>query len=454
MTNFVGKEIIDFVSDNLVVEEVYLPRQKEFLFAVFDGERVSYQDIVFVDGKVFTPLRSELIEKGVVLLPSKTEEYGSVTDLLAEVRRFIHKYYDYSEEQEIIDSYFVLNTWNFKDFSVTPYRRIIGDYGTGKTRFLKVIGSICYRAIFISSVSSEAALYRIIDAYKGTLIIDEADFTNTTMHSTLTKILNSGYQKDMTTIKCRPGSLKPEAFNVFCPKIIASRQKYKDNALESRCITTETQITTRPDIPKSLNSEFYQEAQSLRNKLLLYKLRTLKRYNSVNKEFDSLIIEPRLKEILLPLSSIIENSEDRKKLRIMAIKFQEEIINNRRLGIESIILENIIELKKSDLPLQVGVIAQKTNQSLQPNKEKELSARRCGEIIRKVLRLKTKRALGTISVCMVVIWNQKKIQALCNRYGINFNDLTSLTSKKETTKNPEETNSKFSDIDRANEKEE
>lgn len=185
----------------------------------------------------------------------------------------------------------------------------------------------------------------MIDAYNGTLIIDEVDFTSSSLYSTLTKILNSGYQRGSPIIKCGLGTPAPEAFNVFCPKIIASRQRYDDEALESRCITTETDICTRTDIPKSLTSDFYEEALGLRNKLLLYKFRTFRQEPQIDKEFNTLSIEPRLKEIMVPLASIIDDPIVKRQLIDFALDYQNNLIRERGLGMAKIILEAIIVLK-------------------------------------------------------------------------------------------------------------
>jgi hypothetical protein len=418
-------EITTLVTDNLIVEEIYRQKQDEYLFAVFDGERVRYCDSLTMDGTVYAPLKSGLVEKGVVLLPSKVEEYSSREDLLLEIRQFIHKNYEYSKKLEDLDSYFVLHSWNYGKFSVTPYRRVIGDYGTGKTRFLKVIGSICYRPTFLSSASSEASIYRMIEAYNGTLIIDEADFTNSNLYSTITKILNSGYQEGSPIIKCGLGNFVPEAYNVFCPKIIASRQRYDDEALESRCITTETEICTRTDIPKSLTSEFYKEALSLRNKLLLYKFRTFRQEPKIDKEFNALSIEPRLKEIMLPLASIIDDPVAKRQLIDFALDYQNNLTRQRGLGIAKVILETIIALKFKEIPLAVGFIASAVEERLCYEK---LSAKHCGSIITKELGLRKERKEVFGNVPIFVIWDEQKIRKLCPKYGIDFNDLTSLTS--------------------------
>jgi hypothetical protein len=318
---------------------------------------VVYQDPIVVNNILYTPLKSGLVEKCVVLLSSGTEEYGSTADLLDEIKAFIHKNYEYPQNLESLDVYYVLHTWNYDKFSVTPYRRILGDYGTGKTRFLKVVGSICYKPTFISSASSEASIYRMVDVYNGTLIIDEADFINSSLYSTITRILNSGYQKGSPIIKCHAETFEPEAFNVFCPKIIGSRQRYDDEALESRCITSETEICTRTDIPKSLTSVFHEEALNLRNKLLLYKFRNFREATKIDEEFDALPIEPRLKEIMLSLASIIDDPSVKKQLIDFALEYQNNLVRERGLELAKLILEAIIVLESKQIPLAVGTVA-------------------------------------------------------------------------------------------------
>ena len=421
-----GREITFLATNNLIVEVVYRQKQKEYLFAIYDGMNTVYQDSIIVDNILYTPLKSGLVEKGVVLLPSSIEEYSSTAELLNEIKQFIHKYYEYPQNLENLDAYYVLHTWNYDKFAVTPYRRILGDYGTGKTRFLKVVGSICYKPTFISSASSEASIYRMVDVYNGTLIIDEADFANSSLYSTIIRILNSGYQKGSPIIKCHPETFEPEAFNVFCPKIIASRQRYDDEALESRCITSEAEICTRTDIPKSLGTMFQEEALNLRNKLLFYKFRNFRVTVIIDEEFDALPIEPRLKEILLPLASIIDDPAVKKQLSDFALGYQADLIRERGLGLAKLILEAIIVLHSKQIPLAVGFIATAVEERLGSN---GLSAKRCGAIIKKELGLRKERKEVLGNVPIVVIYDEQKIRKLCPKYGIDFNDLTSLISR-------------------------
>jgi hypothetical protein len=61
-------------------------------------------------------------------------------------------------------------------FNEVPYLRLRGEFGTGKTRFLQTVGSLCYRPIFTSGVSTVSPLFHLLDTFGGTLILDKADF--------------------------------------------------------------------------------------------------------------------------------------------------------------------------------------------------------------------------------------------------------------------------------------
>src|SRR5207247_1145032 len=120
--------------------------------------------------------QNNLIKNDVVLLPSEPEDYGSETQLLADIQAFIHRYVDVTPLFEKIASYYVLLSWVYDRFNELPYLRLRGDPGSGKTRFLLTVGSLCYKPIFASGASTVSPLFRIIDAFRGTLIIDEGDF--------------------------------------------------------------------------------------------------------------------------------------------------------------------------------------------------------------------------------------------------------------------------------------
>src|SRR5205823_6645276 len=172
---------------------------------------------------------------------------------------------------------YVLFTWIYDAFDEVPYVRIRGGYGTGKTRFLLTVGSICYRPIFASAASTVSPLFRLLDSFGGTLILDEGDFRYSDEKSEVVKILNNGNARGFPILRTEVSSKKefdPRAYSVFGPKIVATRGFFQDKALESRCVTEDMRGgAIRSGIPLNLDGRFQDEAREIRNQLLTYRLR-------------------------------------------------------------------------------------------------------------------------------------------------------------------------------------
>src|SRR5262249_21524151 len=180
---------------------------------------------------------------------------------------------------ETIASSSVLMTWLYEDFNELPYLRVRGDPGSGKTRFLLTVGALCYKPIFASGASTVSPIFHILDAFRGTLIIDEGDFRWSDEKADIVKILNNGNVKGIPVLRTEESAQRefnPRAFQVFGPKLVATRGYYADRALESRFITEEMGSgRLRTDIPINLPSAYREEALRIRNKLLLYRFRNV-----------------------------------------------------------------------------------------------------------------------------------------------------------------------------------
>ena len=134
------------LAEGVLVELVYKPEQKQTAFVVWeDGKWRESQSIVEAGQTLVPyPADSPLIQHEVVLLPSEPVDYGSYEELMVQIRSYIHRYVDLSEQFEIVTAHYVLLTWLYDCFNELPYLRVRGDYGTGKTRFLQIVGSVCY----------------------------------------------------------------------------------------------------------------------------------------------------------------------------------------------------------------------------------------------------------------------------------------------------------------------
>src|SRR5258708_1076722 len=210
---------------------------------VFNEGTWACHDRALINGHDVVPYspHNNLIRPRVGLFPSEPAEYGSVSDLVAEVRAFIHRYVDVSPVFETVATYYVLLSWVYDAFNELPYLRVRGDFGSGKTRFLLTVGSLCYKPIFASGASTVSPLFRILDAFRGTMIIDEGDFRFSDERAEIIKILNNGNAKGFPVLRSEPSlnakEYNPRAYAVFGPKLVATRGFFEDRALESRCLT-------------------------------------------------------------------------------------------------------------------------------------------------------------------------------------------------------------------------
>ena len=123
-----------------------------------DGKLYSELEI---GGVNFRPIHAEEVDREVVLLPNKLENYEDIPILIEEIKTFIHKYYDFEKHHLLFASWYVLLTWVYDRLNTINYLRALGDFGTGKTRFKETIGRICYKPILGSGAGSIAALKRM-----------------------------------------------------------------------------------------------------------------------------------------------------------------------------------------------------------------------------------------------------------------------------------------------------
>ena len=302
------------VAKDTIIELVYEPDQRKTGLAVsrHGGLWNIEQEVRIHTGETLVPYspKNNLIANDCVLLPSKPEHHGDKEELLADISAFLRRYVDLSPTFEKIAAHYILLTWVHDAFNELPYLRLRGEYGTGKTRGLLAIGSLCYRPFFASGASTVSPIFHTLDRFGGTLILDEADFRFSDATSEIVKILNNGNVKGMPvlrTMQNRDKEFNPRAFRVFGPKIIAMRGSYDDPALESRFLTEDMGLRPlREDIPISQPDDLKEEALALRNRLLHFRFCHLFK---TKPDPNALLagVEPRMNQIVLPLLSMVDD---------------------------------------------------------------------------------------------------------------------------------------------------
>jgi hypothetical protein len=362
---------------------------------------------------------NNLLVHKVVLLPSEPEEYGSESELLEEVRSFIHRYVALTPRFEAISAYYVLFSWLYDRFNELPYLRVRGDYGSGKSRFLLTVGSLVYKPMFVSGASTVSPIFRTIDAFRGTLVIDESDFKESDERNEIIKIFNQGNARGFPVLRSEQVGNRKEfdvrAYTVFGPKLIATRRDFKDRALESRCLTEEMgQVELRKDIPINLPATFEEEARGIRNKLLAFRLRTFHRELGSDGLTDQ-AIEPRLRQVFSPLLSVIEDPDVREEVAALAKQYQREIVADRGLDVEAAVLAAVYGLKKEGKPLAVQDITAAFLEEYGEEFGGKASPRWVGSILRRRLGLRPVKSNGTY---IIPPGELPKLERLFGRYGM------------------------------------
>lgn len=410
-----------------IIEEVFDKDKtptKQFAVFIKDIEKVSYsEEIELQNGEKLLPIQTpNLIDNRVVLLPTHTAVYFSEQDLIKEIKEFLHKYLDIHPFHENVVAHYILMTWVFDRLSVVPYLRALGEFGTGKTRFIQAVGSLCYKPMFLAGATSDAYLFRVIELFNGTLVVNEFERVNSDLQSQITIILNNGYEKGMPVGRVEGDKTRePRTFNVFCPKIFSTRKRFSDQALESRIISVPMRCTTRQDIPSFLDETFWKEAEQIRNKLLLYRFKNLNNLLIQAKENErkrNLLsqLEPRLKQTLLPLMYVIADTELEKKFVDFALEYQGQIVDARGNEMPGLIFQKLHDFYKTsdDGKITVKNIADAVNVDIEKEKYK-LTSQRVGKIIREELGFKTHKGAGGLYFIDII---QKQLEYLIGRYGV------------------------------------
>jgi hypothetical protein len=347
------------------------------------------------DGTVLAPYAAtnNLLSSGCVLLPSALGDLGSKAALLSDIKAFIHRYVGLSAVFEDIAVHYVLLSWVYDAFNEVPYLRLAGEYGSGKTRALLVLGSLAYKGFFASGASTVSPIFHILHEFGGTLVLDEADLRFSDATADLIKILNNGTMKGLPVLRTmtnRHRELNPQAFRVFGPKIVAMRGSFRDEAMESRFLTEDMNGNAmRADIPVHLPDLMRHEAQELRNRLLAWRFSERHRV-CIDPARAIPGLSPRGNQMALPLLSLVDDPELRDVIgtRLAA---GEALAAAKRASLPHVAMAGVIERLFQKSPyVPVASAAEVFN----AERDEALPIKSVGHIIRHDLGLATVKTRG------------------------------------------------------------
>lgn len=159
--------------------------------------------------------------------------------LLNELSDTIRSFIVLDIEQAHALTLWVALTWFIDVVEIAPLAIINApEKACGKTQLLTVLGRLSYRPLSASN-ASVSVLFRAIELWRPTILIDEAD-TFFKENQELHGIVNAGYSRDVPILRSEAvgNTFEPRSFSVFSSKVISgiNLEKHLPDATMSRGI--------------------------------------------------------------------------------------------------------------------------------------------------------------------------------------------------------------------------
>ena len=116
---------------------------------------------------------------------------------------------------------------------------------SGKSTLCGVTGFLVRRSLLSVGISA-SALYRSVEKWHPSFVIDEADKAFVT-NPDLLQVVNSGWTRGQGVVRCDPDTHEPRFFSTFCPKVIALKGKEAPDTILSRAIFIDMKRRTRAE---------------------------------------------------------------------------------------------------------------------------------------------------------------------------------------------------------------
>ena len=180
------------------------------------------------------------VGREVNLVDETTPWDGPVSgmELFQEIYSLLGRVMWMSDSARLTVTFWLIASYTFKLYRKFPYLRIKSpDKNCGKSTLIDLVAELVFNPLIASDVSP-AALYRIVEKFTPTLLLDE--FDNKEQVRELTQLLNAGYDNNRSALRYNMDKDCAERFRTYCPKVIASIKRITDTT-ESRCLPIDLQ---------------------------------------------------------------------------------------------------------------------------------------------------------------------------------------------------------------------
>ena len=144
-------------------------------------------------------------------------------ELLSEIEQLIIRHIVLPKGASTAIALWIACTYVYDAFRVYPKLAVISpEKRCGKTTLLDMLSGLCCRSLIASNISP-SAIFRSVDLWKPTLIIDEADTFLTGKNDNIIGIINSGHTRNTAfVIRVTGDDHIPKRFSTWSPMAFAS----------------------------------------------------------------------------------------------------------------------------------------------------------------------------------------------------------------------------------------
>jgi putative DNA primase/helicase len=165
------------------------------------------------------------------------QESVDIAKVLDEIEQTFRRFIYFQRQEDVYTTaLWCAMTWLIPSLDIAPYLGIRSpEKECGKSTLLKIIQYLAYHAFGSSNVTS-ASVFRVLDLYTLTMLIDELD-TFLKFDSEFVGILNSGHSRSLgRVVRCVGDEATPRWFNTFGAKAYGMIGNATDT-LESRSLS-------------------------------------------------------------------------------------------------------------------------------------------------------------------------------------------------------------------------
>lgn len=220
-----------------------------------------------LDDEVKSHRRESTVTASIVEELEPWPEAVNVSELVLHIVKILNHYVILPKGADTAISLWILGAYSYEQLRIFPKLTITSpEKRCGKTTLLEVIDALAPRAILASSISA-AVIYRVVEKYRPTIIIDEAD-TFVAGNDELRGIINSGHTKaSASVIRCEGDNHEPRKYSTWAPMVIACIKLVGDT-ITDRSIVVSLRRKAKGEHAHKLSPNLSANLRTLRRKCL------------------------------------------------------------------------------------------------------------------------------------------------------------------------------------------